>query len=203
MSYILDALRKSEEQRRGAGAPDLTTEHRTLATGHGSSARLPALIAIALLANALVLGTWLLWPDGTGAPVAAPPAGMPASAPAAAPATVPEPVPEPVSEPVQSPVAAATSAPAAFQTPDRTPAALPVPIRELPERLQARIPTLSFSTHIYAAEPQYREVAINGQRYAEGARIGALRLVEITETGVVMELDGARFAVSVLDDWDY
>ena len=79
----------------------------------------------------------------------------------------------------------------------------PLAIRELPQRIQRRIPTLEFATHIYGAEPAFRAVTINGVRYAEGDRVEGMRLDEITETGVVFRLEDYRFEVSVLADWDY
>jgi hypothetical protein len=78
-----------------------------------------------------------------------------------------------------------------------------VAIRDLPDRIQRRVPSLAFATHIYADEPRYREVTINGRRYAEGARVEGMLLSEITETGVVFEFEGYRFEVGVLEDWDY
>ncbi|MDZ7825137.1 MAG: general secretion pathway protein GspB [Gammaproteobacteria bacterium] len=83
------------------------------------------------------------------------------------------------------------------------PAAEPVSIHALPERIRARIPPLRFSTHIYAEEAAWREVGINGRIHAEGARFQGMQLERITETGVILELDGWRFRVSVLENWDY
>jgi general secretion pathway protein B len=79
----------------------------------------------------------------------------------------------------------------------------PVSIRDLPDRIQRRIPTLEFATHIFGDAPRYREVTINGRRYAEGERVEGMLLSEITETGVVFDFEGYRFEMSVLDDWDY
>lgn len=232
MSYILDALRKSEEQRRLASAPDLGTEHRPAGDPGRGRTRLWLLLGAGLLLNAVVVGAWLLRTgsdDGAGvAPTAAPasaeadgPAGMrEARGPSgqldpedgAGPGRLQDdPRPGPASPPGAATAEQATAPPAPPTTePEPLPAsgpapttAPPVPIRALPDAFRQRIGPLSFSTHIYADEPRFREVAINGRTHREGARIGALRLVEITEDGVILELDGRRFSVSVMQDWDY
>lgn len=240
MSYILDALRKSEEQRRLASAPDLGTEHRPAGDPGRGRTRLWMLLGAGLLLNAFVVGAWLLRSgsdDSAGvAPPAAPapaparaeavgPAAMredrapsgqrdpddgtapgrlqddrrpgPASPPGAATAEPTEPT-----EPTEQPAAPAAE-PEPLPASAPAPSAAPVPIRALPDAFRQRIGPLSFSTHIYADEPRFREVAINGRTHREGARIGALRLVEITEDGVILELEGRRFSVSVMQDWDY
>mgnify|MGYP005846843959 CR=1 FL=1 len=247
MSYILDALRKSEEQRRLASAPDLATEHRPAGTPRGRSARVLALVGAGLLLNALVIGAWLFWPRGddpedaaatgpaptpAGQPTATrrvdtlpelrdrvergTPAGVrsgpePANPDARLPDAMPDPMPDPMPDrPATVPrdrdasVAIDTDRRTEGQSSAQQPGSeAPVPIRALPAEFQRRIGPLSFSTHIFADEPEFREVAINGRIHREGARVGALRLIEITEAGVILELEGRRFSVSVLQDWDY
>jgi general secretion pathway protein B len=104
----------------------------------------------------------------------------------------PEPTPEPTPEQTPEPAATASAA-----------APSPLAIRDLPDRIQRRIPQLDFATHIYGDAPRYREVTINGRRYGEGERVEGMLLSEITESGVVFDFEGFRFAVSVLEDWDY
>jgi general secretion pathway protein B len=217
MSYLLDALRKSEAERDRSATPDLNTQHRPAAPARRPS-RAPLLVAVALAANAAVLTFWMLGRAPADPPVAT---GTADGATAGGSAVVNGPVERdpvgrdpaerdaierdptrrapaaaaPVAEPADDAVAGASSTP---------PAPPPVvAVRDLPAAMQARIPPLAFSTHIYADEPRWREVGINGRRYAEGATVEGMTLVEITASGVVLELDGRRFAVSVLEDWDY
>lgn len=304
MSYILDALRKSEEQRRLASTPDLGTEHRPAGSAGRGSTRLLALLGAALLLNALVVGAWLFWPRdaglgspgeasttradsplagsaptltdpsgapadirgpvgetaadghrapavprlGTGAASGSTPGARPSSAarygetgagtgpegpttagstsgfpqnpdtdlrapggdgiPSDFPATTPARTTAPIDASRSGPGADTRQAPATGReqlaaTTSPASAAPPVPIRALPDEFRQRIGPLSFSTHIYADEPRFREVAINGRMHREGARLGAMRLIEITEEGVILELEGRRFSVSVLQEWDY
>lgn len=215
MSYILDALRKSEQQRRRTGAPDLTTEHEGASAGGGRRWLLPGILVLALTGNAAALGLWLLRDGGER--------GLPALATGAA-EPLPEPLPEPVartgeeanraggtSSAAMRGAATASATPAgseadtgaAAESEAMEPDAEPVSIHALPERIRARIPPLRFSTHIYAEEAAWREVGINGRIHGEGDRIQGMRLERITETGVILELDGWRFRVSVLENWDY
>ena len=76
-------------------------------------------------------------------------------------------------------------------------------IRDLPDSVQGRVPSLEFATHLYAPNPRFREVTINGRRYGQGERVEGMLLSEITPTGVVFQHAGYTFSVSVLEDWDY
>ena len=76
-------------------------------------------------------------------------------------------------------------------------------VRDLPDDVQRRVPPLDFATHLYAPNPAFREVSINGRRYGEGERVEGMLLSEITPTGVIFEHAGYTFSVSVLEDWDY
>jgi hypothetical protein len=63
MSFILDALRKLEEQRKREEVPDITTVHE----GHGTAGKKrspwPYLLLAALLINAALLGAWRISRD--------------------------------------------------------------------------------------------------------------------------------------------
>lgn len=59
MSYILDALRKSEQERQRGTPPGLATTHVPPRAGKGGRAVWPWLLAAALLTNAGVLVWWL------------------------------------------------------------------------------------------------------------------------------------------------
>ena len=77
-----------------------------------------------------------------------------------------------------------------------------VRVNELPAHVQAQIPDLVFSSHIYADDPSFRMVNINGRMIREGDRLNNnLQLIQITEDGVVLQLDEHTFEVSVLRDW--
>lgn len=82
MSYILDALKKSEQQRLTAGVPSLTSEQPVLMEPSGPAPHWKLLAATLFTLNAGALGWWLL---GPAAPL---PPGKPS-----VPASIPEKTP--------------------------------------------------------------------------------------------------------------
>lgn len=78
----------------------------------------------------------------------------------------------------------------------------PAPLSSLPEPMRRRFPMLTFSTHIYAEEPDLRAVVVNGRRLVEGDRLGELRLERITEDGAVFLFEGREVEVGVLEAWN-
>lgn len=115
------------------------------------------------------------------------PAVAPAQVAVAEPVGRPEPEPEPAPE-AQPPLESESAT---------------LAIRDLPDNVQRRVPSLEFATHLYAPNPRFREVTINGRRYGQGERVEGMLLSEITPTGVVFQHAGYTFSVSVLEDWDY
>jgi len=82
------------------------------------------------------------------------------------------------------------------------PSSTPVSLGSLPDAVRRRFPTLSFSTHIYADEPDLRAVVVNGRRLVEGDQLGALTLERITEDGAVFLFEGRQVEIGVLEEWD-
>jgi len=63
-------------------------------------------------------------------------------------------------------------------------------------------PTYSFSTHVYATDPSMRAVTMGGRRFVEGDTIGpGVTIKEITESGVVLDINGRTVPIDVLQDW--
>ncbi len=56
---------------------------------------------------------------------------------------------------------------------------------------QARFDRLSYTSHIYTDDPTLCAVVIDGTRYQTGDSVEELRIVEITETGLVFEQEVA------------
>ena len=220
MSLILEALRKSEAERRRGLAPDVAMElpppqaprPRTLAAWLP-----PALIVAALL----VLAGWWARRDLPVEATPAPPSlaastveqavdPVPASV-NAAPAVVPRPrpapntpviVPSPPPAIVQADRAAATTA--VSIPPPRPLPVEPAPSRPLPPPPPAAseigsdtsaLPPIKLSMHIWNEVPSKRFVILNGQRMAEGDRYGEITVVAIERNGVVVEGNGSRARV--------
>ncbi len=178
MSYILDALRRSEAERASARAPTVTA----VVEADQRPPRQRWLWWL-LPANAAFVGI-VLWS-----------------------VTVDRPAPQSSDPPrsIQPPAARAEPGPAPqrlLQTrPDAT-ARATLPEQALAEPLRSRIARLSFSTHIYADDRAMRSVSIDGQRLREGQSSDAgYRVAEITPDGVVLEIEGLRVAIDVMARW--
>jgi general secretion pathway protein B len=79
-----------------------------------------------------------------------------------------------------------------------------VRIAELPLNVQQQIPDITFSSHIYASDPSFRVVNINNRNIREGGYISdGIRLLGITEDGVVLSYLHYRIEMSVIRDWSF
>ena len=216
MSFILDALRKSELERQRQSGPSIAE----LPVAHGDR-RMPwVLLAIGVLlaVNAGALLYFMLQDKPAVAAVEATTAPAPiAAAPAATPPTAAATVTAPGELPPASEstladegAAAAPEEPADSSpppAPDPTllpepsvtyatapPSGSPPSINELPAQATAGLPELSVDLHIYTDDPAKRAVFINGRRYQRGAVLAEGPTVEeITRDGVVLSYHGQRF----------
>jgi len=228
MSYILDALNKSEQERRDRRAPNLGTVHQGPKTASGYRKDWLAGLLILLLVNSALVFYWL---TRQASPQAAPSAqpsvsqhiapqpapSQPASSqpatsqpPAVSRPALPASQPQ-VTAPEREPDAASaigvlitpndmrrTSSPAT------TPGGKAVPISDLPLPVQRQIPDLVFSSHIYSDDSSFRMVNINGRSIREGEMVNEqIRLERITEEGVILTYQDYTFEVSVLRDWSF
>ena len=225
MSYILDALRKSEAERRQGKAPDLGQSVQIIHRPRKKpvSGVVWAVVA-ALLINAGVLA-YVFWPERaptvvSEAPVSAVVPVSPAepvppidAGAMETPKTVaqaeqpgkPEALPEPMPVPAdafEAPLVIVPSTPAT-----REPLTQPAPegrvphLVELPLSFQKSVPDLTFNSHIYASDPAASRVMINSQYLRPGDQLGQLRIERITEDGVIFSRDGQRFRVGTVRDW--
>jgi general secretion pathway protein B len=210
MSFILDALRKSETERQRKSAPGLADAQYQVKPDK-RSIWMPVLLVI-LAINALII-TFLLVDDTTeltSADAPAPPVPRvtesPPVLPAAAPAAVPSPTAVSVSRPLPKSVPklpAEQKTPAPVLAPvDLPPAqtasefvALPT-MQQLSMSGQIAVAPLKIDVHVYAGERGKRFVFINMRKYREGERLkeGPL-LEEITNTGVILGHQGQRFTI--------
>ena len=212
MSFILDALRKSELERQRQSGPSIAE----LPVARDDR-RLPrALLAIGflLVVNVGVLLFFLLRDTTDALPaveitsaaapvVAAPAAAAPVPAPAEVAPTVVSPVidervtepevmpeatlPPPAPDPTLLPDASVTYSPGPVDD-------MPPPIADLPTQVTAGLPALSVDLHIYSDDPAKRVVFINGRRYQRGGvLVEGPTVEEINREGAVLSYHGRRF----------
>lgn len=212
MSFILDALKKSEIERQESSA----AEFAAVPTNPGTRAfpRWFLLVGFLLAVNLAVLIGLLLRQDaGNAETLSVPAATVTDDAPAAAAR------PEPVQPSFEEQVAAARQ-----NRPARQAAGASVQVAEIPPELQADLisqdpssvtpqqlfptlqemrargvldlPDLHLDIHVYTQVPADRFVFINMAKHREGSRLDeGPTLVEITPDGVVLRYQGKSFLV--------
>lgn len=223
MSYILDALRKSDQKRRQGAAPSLASVAIL-----GEQTRRPTLLwfaflAVALLIAGILIGWWRPWQavQSPASPVLA--VEQPAvrtretrSVPVEPRYRASSPAPaQALAAPVQAPVPAASASAA---KPPQTAAAATEPAAplatkpsgaepglamaepkvlaraDLPPAIQQEIPKMVVALHAYSSKPESRLVSVNDQLLHEGeALTPGLVLEEITPDGMVFSYKGYRF----------
>jgi general secretion pathway protein B len=209
VSFILDALRKSEHDRQRTAAPSLSQVPLAAARQE-----LPAwaLALIAFLAIA-VLGLGGAWWRGLGpsqtslanrvpAPRTETPLQLPAvtsSAPTAAQRSLPAPPSRPLAAAAEGQSRSVDDARAATARPAPDPVSDAVTVSSA-SALAAEgiaVPPLHLQLHAYSQRPADRFVFINGTRYVEGDRLAeGPQLVTIEPNGAVLSQQGRRFLLA-------
>lgn len=205
MSFILDALKKSEIERRRQTVPGLMDTRSTARPN-----RLPlwaAALGVLLIVNLGAL-TWVLAhrrssvqapPAAAAKPADAPPPAAPFSPLDGAPQYAPE---IPVPSAADQRPASHETAPAAHRPdpllsepsdPPENQEILPS-ISELNLSGAQALPELHLDVHVYATKPSERFVYINMRKYHEGSVLQEGPKVErIRRDGVVLDYQGLRF----------
>lgn len=212
MSYILDALKKAEAERRigvPAGMPATHTVPMTPTTRQAAIWRTPwPWAAVTAIASLLIGFTW--WQAAsskapqqiqqiqTSSPPPAPPVQTLATM--SPPAPPPSPIvemeekpkpPEPKSiKPKEKKRAMQDEPKKAEEPPIAT-------LRELPNNIQREIPQLSVGGYIYAGNKADRSVLINGRLLREGEEIASgFTLEKMMPNGMVLNYKGYRYRTS-------
>ncbi len=214
MSFILDALRKSEHERERRALPGLIESP----AAREAPARLAWVVggfAVLLALNAAILLYVLLRPTPAVAPaaptasaVAPPPATSTGGARlAAAPAEPGRIRPlageieaaEPTLDVPEPPPVTHLAMPQPAVAPVRTPlnGAVWPTLRQLPAAVATALPPLNLDLHVYSSVASQRFVIINGQRVREGGQLHEGLLVEqITPEGALLNHQGTRFVLT-------
>ena len=189
MSYILDALNKSEQERERKQTPGLKSLR-----GEPSPNRFQLrhfLYLLALLAIINSIGVFIYFGNKSQSETRIAPQAKNPSADALVPANAAT-----VDGPMTSSSLTAAQ-PAEFPASGKT-----VDINDLPDQVIRRLPEIEITTHIFASDSDLRMVNINGVSRKEGDLVtNSLLLVEITEDGVVMHFEGYAYAMNILEDW--
>jgi general secretion pathway protein B len=205
MSFILDALKKSETERQQQGPGEFTAVPTS--NVRQSAPRWLWILGVLLAINLAVLLGLLFRPDATGTPATGEQAPIDGDAFAEQVAEARSNVP-PREEPrvaiaQPEPTTTSSSAPAYTLPPPTTVrrrsssnvAALPT-IHEVLANGTITLPALHVDIHVYSESPKDRFVFINMNKQVEGSRLAEGPIVEeITTDGVVLNYNGTSFVL--------
>ena len=201
MSYILDALKKAEQERGLAVTPVSPPLVNSAELPLPRRPAVPASVVLALLMLGAIGVALLLWqtrsqkestytmmvttarPDpAVHSPLSTPAIMSSVPAPRAAPAPH-------ASKSASARLLAVASAEPVAKDPEQIPE-----LRELPEAIQRDIPALSVSGYIYAEQPADRSIIINRKFLREGDQVASdLLLEKLTPGGMVLNFRGYRY----------
>ncbi len=210
MSFILDALKKSETDRQQQGSAEFANV--PVSSGEQGPPRWLWVLGALLLVNIVVVAGLLMRPGGQPA-VEAP---APSMAIASTPATEPAPQQQFAAEieaakqtvlPREEPVAVAEASPTSSPEPapvtepvrapvtneGTNPLALPTAQEVIANGLLT-LPTLHVDVHVFSESPTDRFVFINMTKHKEGSVLAeGPRVQRITPEGVVLSQNGVTF----------
>jgi hypothetical protein len=211
MSYILDALNKSERERTGAKTPGLDTVHqRAEQVDSDSPQRWPLILAMILTLNFAVLAIWYFMPTSREETSISNSPSYDSSFPSITQDTVTgsQAFEQPQRNASRQPPNTAEeksireSSPSDIQEELRTYPLGTKPIGQ-PLNTSQRLAAMRFSSHIFASDKDLRMVVVDGRRMIEGDTFGdGIHLHQITEDGVVFEYRGERYPIDILSQWD-
>lgn len=206
MSLILEALKRSEQERRRDRVPDLRTLHQPAPMARARRQWPRWLVAGLLLININGFAFWWWQAQSTRAQ----------SASATAQGSVPTPEHMPMANrgrlaalpdrPTSNLAVAERSGDNSILTGTPVhavePPLPPQTISELPVAVSESLPAMTFSFHVYSANPARRSIIINERRLRAGDEIASgVFLEEVTEEGVVLAKDRHRIYIPVLAQW--
>jgi general secretion pathway protein B len=223
MSYILDALKKSEQERGRGTAPSVQTLHSAGSHYPASKTHMWPYLLLAAIAINLALLLYFILADAdvdqsvqprqvsvetarlesdiTQLTATRQVAELPAAE------TADEIVYKPVLLPANRRALAIENSNKAEFAP--TPAQLSTPRQVVPQRdelpadIQQHIPFMEFSAHVYSSNPLHRSIVINGRFMEEGDMFASdLLLSEITPKGAIFDFQGQLFHQNVVSAWN-
>ena len=190
MSYILDALKKSDQQRNLGVPPSLQFAQATMPAPKRPSIFHYGLLAAVLLCAGVAIGLLRPWqteqmpePIAQGSPVRNSQPATPSTI-SASPVTAGSTAHETAAPVRQQPDSLATNARQQEAT----------PFDELPIAIRHEIPEITVQLHAYSGKPGERLAYINSKKLREGDSLSpGLVLEQITPDGMVFSYKGYRF----------
>lgn len=198
MSYILDAIKKSEAERGHGSIPNLQTVHSSSLSYKTDSKQIwPYILIGLLLLNTAGLVYYFTNTNNTENIQT-----LAFTAPTQQQHSTTQAIIRPV--PTIENIVESQSVNVSQQETRQAPVFNEVlHIEDLPSHIKQRIPTLDFTGHVYSSSPILRSIIINGSFKEEGDAINhEFTLSEITPKGAIFEYQGTLFEVSIITGWD-
>jgi general secretion pathway protein B len=214
MSAILEALKKSEQERKLGQSPSLQSIHHGMNLPANSKAPTSLWLVGVLILLSFGVIFYLLWVNLSvpsladssysterysaddylkNAKIAVPPPENLA-------ATKPKNLAITTTNNPSSTKSSTTSS--TTETEPKKEKRVAMPLWQLPTSVRSSLPAMTYSFHVYSGASENRTIIINGRRLKEGDAISnELRLDEITSEGVVLEFQQYLVFVPVLDGW--
>ena len=231
MSYILDALKKSEQQRGHGKIPDVQTMHSSsLNYRDEKKAYWPYILIAAILLNLIVIVYFIIDKDSEKVTTVAENTREKTAIEdeitlRPTPTTVldkeinniesSENIPKKTKTNINIQIKPSQPTPAQKVSSSEIKKASPpvvtpqenvqedmVEYYDLSESLQRQIPTITVSAHIYSNNPIQRSIVINNSFLEEGDYVlDNLILIEITADGAIFNYEGTQFHYGVVSGW--
>lgn len=210
MSFILDAIKKSDQQRQRGATPTLLTLPAASAEQRSPAILTYWVLAAVTLSIGIAIGWLRPWQaEQPAGPLAAPVKSVPQAdvnlppSPVAAPAVqlqaIPVPrAPAPLPQ-MQKKLAEALGKAAPASVPVETVIAKSAPVAaralgDLPLEVRREIPEMRVAMHAYSPRPEARIVSINDRLLHEGdSAADGVKLEEITPDGMIFSYKEFRF----------
>lgn len=78
----------------------------------------------------------------------------------------------------------------------------PLPIEQLPSELASKLSPMTISSHIYSTEANRRSIVVNNQRLVEGDYVFTdVKIKQITHQGMIVVVQGRSFIVNRSRGW--
>lgn len=195
MSFILDAIKKSENERQRSKQPDVHSLQDSVPQAPVQSSTVSRLLLLIIAIVIIIAAVWWLWLQM--APQLSPRLVELLQGNQTSPVVVEtnntEAVALPIKKDPQSQYSADDELPPNNQIKE---------LWQLPADYQSTIPDLEFSFHVFSDNPDERMIIINGRRMREGQLVSrGLSLRVITDTGVILHSGGRFFHVDVIEKW--
>ena len=209
MSYILDALKKSDQERKQGDVPNLQTVHLAVVPEQKSPWPMYALILFLLMSLAFVIGILISEKNELGLmseknKVQLPVASVQNEVEIIEKKKIVSVEPEDAISQEKAVITTVITRDNQSKSMQDSEVSEIAYLHELHDYQQQLIPEMSFAGHVYSSAASSRSVIINGRVMSEGESLMEGMVVDkITSNGVVFRFNDLLFRVDVLQDWSF